>query len=66
VPGKNDDTTTRDVSAGDLYSIVIEGNRIFNMGLNGIGVAGFFDLSEVDEFIGVQGLFIISNEFGTV
>ena len=37
---------THTVSAGDLYDILIERNRIFNMGLNGIGVIGFFDLTK--------------------
>lgn len=37
---------THTVSAGDLYDILIERNRIFNMGLNGIGVIAFFDLTK--------------------
>ena len=37
---------THTVSAGDLYDILIERNRIFNMGFNGIGVIGFFDLKK--------------------
>jgi hypothetical protein len=51
----------RHVSSGALYEIHVERNRIFNMGLNGIGVAGFFDLRGVDEFISVHGLFIAGN-----
>ena len=50
------------VSAGDLYEILIKCNRIHNMGLNGIGVVGFFDLSGADEFISVHGLFIAGND----
>lgn len=48
--------------AGKLYEIRIERNRIFRMGLAGIGVVGFFDLSEKDEFIAVDGLDILGNE----
>jgi len=36
-------------SIGMLYDIRIENNRILDMGLNGIGVAAFFDLDAVDE-----------------
>jgi hypothetical protein len=61
VPDPGDDTI-RTVSAGDLYDILIERNRIFNMGLNGIGVVGFFNLQEVDEFISVHRLLILGNE----
>lgn len=55
-------TKTHEVSAGDLYDIQIVGNRIFNMGLDGIGVAGFFPLGKLDQFISVHGLLIDSNE----
>lgn len=48
-------------SAGALYDIRIERNRITGMGLSGIGVVGFFDLSEADEFISVIGLDILGN-----
>jgi uncharacterized protein DUF6519 len=61
VPEPEDDTTDT-ISGGDLYDILIERNRIFNMGLNGIGVAGFFDLEEADEFISVHRLLILGNE----
>jgi Family of unknown function (DUF6519) len=60
-PPKNEDTTTRTSSEGDLYEILIERNRVFNMGLNGITVAGFFELEEVREFITVHGLVIDGN-----
>ena len=60
-PPKNEDTTTRTSSEGDLYEILIERNRIFNMGMNGITVAGFFELEEVREFITVHGLVIDGN-----
>ena len=49
-------------SAGPLYDILIEGNRIFHMGLNGIGVVTFFSLEEIDEFISVTRLIIKQNE----
>ena len=48
-------------SAGALYSIRIERNQIQNMGLNGIGVAAFFNLDEQDEFISVVDLDILGN-----
>ena len=44
------------VSGSELYEIRIERNRITGMGLAGIGVVGFFDLSAADEFISVVGL----------
>jgi hypothetical protein len=49
-------------SAGALYDIRIERNRIFDMGLAGIGVVAFFDLAGADEFISVDGLDILGNE----
>ncbi len=49
------------ISAGDLYDIVIENNRIQDMGRNGIGVVGFFDLEQSDEFISVENLHIGHN-----
>lgn len=54
-------TTTRTGSEGDLYEILIERNRIFNMGLNGIGAVGFFELAQVHDFVSVHGLVIIGN-----
>ena len=48
-------------SAGALYEIRIERNRITGMGLSGIGVVGFFDLAEADQFISVVGLDILGN-----
>jgi hypothetical protein len=48
-------------SAGDLYDILIERNRIFDMGLNGIGVFGFFDLTQVRLLITVHDLRILGN-----
>jgi hypothetical protein len=52
----------RQASAGTLTEIVLERNRIYHMGMNGIGVAGFFDLSTADEFITVEGLAIVGND----
>jgi hypothetical protein len=49
------------ISAGSLYDIVIENNRIEDMGRNGIGVVGFFDLDETDEFISIENLHIGHN-----
>ncbi len=54
--------TTNRHSVGDLYDILIEGNRIFHMGINGIGVVTFFPLEEVDDFISVHRLVIKQNE----
>ncbi|HEX8180800.1 MAG TPA: DUF6519 domain-containing protein [Pyrinomonadaceae bacterium] len=48
-------------SAGPLTDILIERNRIGYMGLNGIGVAGFFDPS-VQAAISVEHLTIIGND----
>src|SRR5207248_1465134 len=42
---------TRWASAGALYDIRLEGNRVHDMGLNGIGVVGFFDLRVAEEMI---------------
>lgn len=61
VPEPGDDTT-RTSSEGDLYDIEIRGNRICNMGLDGIGVVAFFPLAAIDEFISVHGLLIHDNE----
>jgi hypothetical protein len=49
-------------SAGPLREILIEDNRISNMGLNGVGVVAFFDLAEQDEFISVESLRILRNQ----
>jgi hypothetical protein len=53
------------VPAGPLRDIAIEGNRIFDAGLNGIGVVGFF--SPLNKWVGrriisVEGLTIDNNE----
>lgn len=52
---------TRTRPAGPLYDIHIERNRILDMGMNGIGVAAFFNLARVDEFITVERLSIVAN-----
>jgi len=49
------------VAGGALIGIQIERNRIRNMGLCGIGPAGFFDLSTTTEVISVTNLNIIGN-----
>jgi hypothetical protein len=57
-----DQGQVRQASAGTLTEILIEHNRIQQMGMNGIGVAGFFDLIGADEFISVEHLSILGNE----
>jgi hypothetical protein len=59
--GNGDEGDTRTRSAGMLYDIHIERNRILDMGLNGIGVAAFFNLNKIDEFISVEQLSIVAN-----
>ena len=49
-------------SAGALYDIRIERNRIFDMGMNGIGVIAFFNLDVTEELITVVRLEILGNE----
>ena len=58
-PTGGDDPTFQ--SAGSLYEIVIDGNRILDMGLNGIGVVAFFD-PVYKTVITVEGLTIVRNE----
>ncbi|HMI57937.1 MAG TPA: right-handed parallel beta-helix repeat-containing protein, partial [Gemmatimonadaceae bacterium] len=45
-----------------LTDIYIERNRILDMGLDGIGVVGFWNLRDVDEMISVDRLTIVRNE----
>lgn len=54
--------TVQLVAGAPLSEILIERNRIFRMGDNGIGVDGFFDLNETCQMISVSGLTIIGNE----
>jgi ribosomal protein L7/L12 len=62
VPPRTEDEQGRHyASAGALYDIRIERNRIRGMGLNGIGVAAFFDLNVQDDLISVEGLAILGN-----
>jgi hypothetical protein len=56
------DGRVRVASAGTLTEVVIERNRIYQMGMNGIGVVGFFDLRAADEFITVENLSILGND----
>jgi uncharacterized protein DUF6519 len=56
------DSPMRPASAGTLTEIVIERNRIYQMGMNGIGVVKFFNPREAPEFIRVENLFIIGND----
>jgi hypothetical protein len=53
---------TRVVAGGGLLNLRIERNRIRNMGLCGIGPAGFFNLPEEFEVISIANLTIESNE----
>lgn len=62
VPDDGNDTTIRYGSAGALHDVRIENNRILDMGFNGLGVAGFFDLDAQDEFITVDELQIRNNQ----
>lgn len=55
------DRRIRQASAGPLYQIKIRCNQISEMGTNGIGVIGFFDLRQADEFITVVDLEIRGN-----
>ena len=56
------DDGPRLVSDGPLRDIVIEDNRILDMGLNGIGVIGYFALRQAQEIVTVLGLRIEHNE----
>jgi hypothetical protein len=49
-------------AADPVQNVCIERNRILATGLDGIGVAGFFDLREADEFISVRRLQILDNQ----
>lgn len=60
--GGGGDGRPRFLSAGPLREIVIQQNRIYQMGLCGIGVAGFFDLEESEELITVEQLEIRHND----
>jgi len=60
-PNDGEDGTPTLQSAGTLYDIRIERNRISNFGLNGIGVVVFFNLDAEDEFISVNNLQILGN-----
>ncbi|MEP6508047.1 MAG: DUF6519 domain-containing protein [Gemmatimonadales bacterium] len=62
IPPDGGDDGTHYVSAGPLYEIYIERNRILDMGLDGIGVVGFWDLESTDEMISVERLTIVANE----
>jgi hypothetical protein len=64
-PGEGgDEPPTRLQSEGDLYDIDIRRNRLFDTGLDGIGVAHFFDLNLSRKYIGlvrVEDLAIVEN-----
>ena len=50
------------VAGGRLVNITLEGNRIRNMGMCGIGPVGFFDLAKVAEVITIDKLTVTGNE----
>ncbi len=54
------------VAGGPLIDILIDHNRILNMGMCGIGPAGFFDLHTVFEIISITNLTITSNTITNV
>jgi hypothetical protein len=54
------------VAGGPLIDILIDHNRIFSMGLCGIGPVGFFDLSTIFEIISIENLTITSNTITNV
>jgi hypothetical protein len=54
------------VAGGPLIDILIDHNRILNMGLCGISAVGFFDLRTVFEIISTENLTITSNTITNV
>ena len=54
------------VAGGPLIDILIDHNRILNMGMCGIGPVGFFDLRTVFEIISIEDLTITSNTITNV
>lgn len=52
---------TQIVAGGLLIDITIDGNRISDMGLCGIGPIGFFDLRRIFEIISIENLTITNN-----
>lgn len=57
-----EDGSTRIRPAGPIVGLRIERNRIHGMGMDAIGVHGFFDLRGVDAFISVRDVFILGND----
>jgi|APLak6261663543_1056040.scaffolds.fasta_scaffold00138_7 hypothetical protein len=62
IPGGIAIDLTTAVAGAPLSDITIQGNRIRDMGRNGIGADAFFDLESYDEMISVKGLTIIGND----
>lgn len=60
-PPDDPETEWVPVSMGPVHDVAILDNRIRRMGRSGVGVARFFDLSEVDEIIAVRGLLLRGN-----
>ncbi len=61
-PRSDDDPETRLEPDGALYDLVLARNEIRQMGMCGVGVAGFFSLDGDDRFISVFGLDLVGNE----
>ncbi|HLL70150.1 MAG TPA: DUF6519 domain-containing protein [Pyrinomonadaceae bacterium] len=61
-PSEIEDDRSTLIAGGALYDILIEHNRIYRMGLNGISSVGFFNLAETNELISVERLSIVFNE----
>jgi len=61
-----DSTGTR-IAAGELLrNILIDSNRISNMGMSGIGPVGFFNLKAAQEIISIINLTIVRNQITNV
>jgi len=60
-PDDGDDGDLIPASGGEIRDLVIDQNRIAEMGLNGIAVAHFFDLETVQDFISVSRAEITAN-----
>ena len=59
-PGDGEDVLVP-MSGGELRNLVVDQNLIADMGLNGIAVAHYFDLREVEDFISVSAVQITDN-----
>jgi len=62
VSGGSGGSDSKYIVSGPLYDIVIRDNRIYDMGLCGIGVAGFYNLADAKEIVTIYGLSIEHND----